>query len=151
MEIPLEDLISFMDEPTTVPNDPTPPNTNSDKSDIDDDDDEPVIDDDDDDTNDPPKSDNIDISSLTPDSNIHDIFETVKNDVLLLDEDFKFDGTVESLKDAFVTTYEKLTEKAKESLLESLPEDYKLLVKYGLTTKRSVADFFEDNKEISYD
>lgn len=155
MEIPLEDLISFMDGPITPPanssQNPAPTD-----SDIEDDDTD--IDDNDDDndegggnvggTNTPT---NIDID-IQPDSNIHDIFEKVKSEGLfLVEDDFAFDGTTEKLTEAFTTTFEKLSEKAKESLLESLPDDYKLLVKYGLSTKRSVADFFEDNKEISYD
>jgi len=149
-EIPLEDLISFMDEPLGKVDVQSPQDNTSQDDDFEPDDTEDN-DDTDDSNDDTTQQDQAPTIPLTPDSNIHDIFETVKDEVLLLEDNFKFDGTVEGLKDAFVTTYEKLTEKAKDSLLESLPEDYKLLVKYGLTTKKSVADFFEDNKEISYD
>ena len=154
MEIPLEDLISFMDTPVVKSLD-----TNQIPTDVDDDtndDDDGGNQNDDDSSSDDSDDDTLSNSGVNidiqPDSNIHEIFEKVKSEGLfLVEDDFKFDGTTEKLTEAFTTTFEKLSEKAKESLLESLPDDYKLLVKYGLSTKRSVADFFEDNKEISYD
>lgn len=65
----------------------------------------------------------------------------VENEVLVLPEDFEFDGTNEKLQEAFNVTKTGLRTSAIEQIWEALPEDFKPLLSYGLQGGTSLDDY----------
>lgn len=62
------------------------------------------------------------------------LFNQLKDEgALNLPENFQFQGTVESFNDALTHTLESLQKSAQQSLMESIPEEYALAIKYALT------------------
>ena len=61
--------------------------------------------------------------------------------VLDVPEDFKFDGTPESLEQALLETKKNTATKVLQDVWEGLPDDFKPLLEYGLAGGKSLQDY----------
>lgn len=82
---------------------------------------------------------------------LNKFFTTLKDsNYLTVPEDFKFDGTTESLAEAIDLTYEKFKDSAKESLLNALDDESKLALRYALANGKPLYSFYEENDTADY-
>ena len=97
--------------------------------------------------NDPELPDNDD----SPDEDAVSYFEYLKvNNVLDVPEDFEFDGTPESIQKAMEVTKSNLTAKVAENIWNSLPDDFKPLLKYGLEGGNSLQAYLNAYTPVNY-
>jgi len=64
--------------------------------------------------------------------------------ILSVSQDFEFDGSVESFDKALDETYGNLQRQARDSFLESIPEEYRAAVKFGMTTGQPIQEFVQN-------
>jgi len=61
--------------------------------------------------------------------------------VLDVPEDFKFEGTPESMEEAMEVTKRNMTAKVSQAIWEHLPDDFKPLLEYGLNGGKSLQEY----------
>lgn len=116
-------------EPTETPDDPEPQ--------------EPPVEDDKDDDAD------LDAEELTA---AQVSFELLKEfQVLSVEDNFEFDGKPETLKDLLEKTKENLREESAKSLWESLPEEFKPLLQYGLAGGKNIQSYLDAYTQPDYE
>lgn len=78
----------------------------------------------------------------TDDSDYTPYFEVMKEQgMIIVPDDFKFDGKAETLQKAFDLTKKAQLDEVADELWQSLPEKFKPLLEYGLNGGTSVEDF----------
>lgn len=71
-------------------------------------------------------------------------FEYLKeNNILDLPEEFKFDGTAESVQEALKVTDQRKEAKAYQTIWNHLPDDFKPLLDYGLRGGKSLQEYLD--------
>lgn len=121
----------------------TPPNDDNDDT-SGDDNDGSTPPDDTGDSDDKPASDPIDV-----DETAEAYFNYLKEvEVLDVPEDFEFKGDAASIQEALSLTKKNLTTKVAQSIWQSLPEDFKPLLEYGLSGGKNLKDYLEAVKTV---
>jgi len=79
-------------------------------------------------------------------------FELLKEfEILPVDEKFEFDGKPETLKQLLTDAREKFREESAKSLWESLPEDFKPLLQYGLSGGKNIQSYLDAYTQPDYE
>ena len=92
---------------------------------------------------DPDQTDDTDDQN-EPDETVQAYFDFLKeNEVLNVPEDFKFDGTQESLDEALSLTKDTIKQQTAEAIWTALPEDFKPLLSYALNGGKDLQSYLK--------
>ena len=79
-------------------------------------------------------------------------FEFLKaNEILDVPDDFKFDGSADSIQQALEVTKQNLQTKIATNIWNQLPDDFKPLLEYALSGGKSLDDFLAAHAPLDFD